>query len=181
MQNEILMTRGQTPRLISNSLPQLLRIPSGLALLELQGALNIPASHDTIEVDNAIDGDCDDPQGVGLKSELNSRSSPKGLLIGRLLFPDYDENDACNTAWMKKVYLYVGSYQKLTGEVTKLPKAIAVVQKKKSNTQERIDVITGNEEMEKTSVQLEIVDIIKYKILFSNRPEPVSNQISKEE
>ncbi|CRK47401.1 hypothetical protein BN1723_016745, partial [Verticillium longisporum] len=31
---------------------------------------------------------------------------------------------------MKRVYLYVGPHQRLTGEVKKLPKAIAIVRKK---------------------------------------------------
>lgn len=121
-----------------NPLPQLLHTPSGLALLELQGTINLPA-HDT---DSApFPGDL------------------QQIPIGRLIFPDYNpelkgEEDK---AWMKRAYLYVGKHQRLTGEVKKLPKAIAVLRKKKDVEEE----------------ELEVVEIVKWKILFSNRPEPV--------
>jgi chromosome transmission fidelity protein 8 len=65
---------------------------------------------------------------------------------------------------MKRVYLYVGKHQRLTGEVKKLPKAIAVIQKRK---------VQGGDHKEGGREDLEVVEIIKYKILFSTRPEPV--------
>ncbi|CAI4211862.1 unnamed protein product [Parascedosporium putredinis] len=40
--------------------------------------------------------------------------------------------DAGDTAWMKKVYMYVGRGMRMTGEVKKLAKAIAVVQRKQN-------------------------------------------------
>ncbi|POS86035.1 hypothetical protein EPUL_000943 [Erysiphe pulchra] len=177
MQNDVLLARGQTPECISNSLPLLLRVPSGLAILEMQGTINIPALNFTAEVENAMNKGCENPHPGEPKFELKSDSS-KGLSIGRLFFPDYDENDVSKTAWKKKVYLYIGSNQKLTGEVIKLPKAIAVIQKKKNDTKDDSSVVEKDEEIQKTRVQLEILDIIKYKILFANRPEPVGNQTS---
>ena len=60
---------------------------------------------------------------------------------------------------MKRVYLYVGRYQRMTGEVKKLPQPLAVVQKR-PNTD---------------SDELEIVEIVKFKLLFKNRPEPVND------
>ncbi|RKF63714.1 putative sister chromatid cohesion protein ctf8 [Erysiphe neolycopersici] len=171
MQNEVLLVSGQVPDYVSNSLPQVLRIPSGLAILELQGTINIPALNFRAEVENATNEGCEDSYVEGPKFGLKPGSS-KGLSIGRLFFPDYDEKDTSETEWMKKVYLYIGSHQKLTGEVVKLSKAIAVIQKKKSDTKDKSSMI------DETCVQLEIVDIIKYKILFANRPEPVSNQSS---
>lgn len=60
--------------------------------------------------------------------------------IGRLVFPDYKAGSSPDEmSWTKRVYLYVGMHQRLTGEVKKLPKALAIVRKKrrKSETRER--------------------------------------------
>lgn len=175
MQNDVILVRGYTPDCIDNSLPQLLRIPSGLAILELQGTINIPTSNFAAEVENVINKDCENSHVKEPKLELKSGSS-EGLSIGRLFFPDYDENDTSKTTWMKKVYLYIGSNQKLTGEIIKLPKAIAAIQKKKDDTKDKSSVLDKDQDLNNPRVQLEIVDIIKYKILFANRPEPVTSQ-----
>ncbi|KAJ4271399.1 hypothetical protein NW762_000101 [Fusarium torreyae] len=122
-------------------LPQLLQTPSGLALLELQGTVNMPS----------------DSNGEALG----------GVDVGRLDFPDYNP-DAEGSAWMKRVHLYVGQHQRLTGEVMKLPKAMAVVRRRENK------VITGSGgESKEQGENLEVVEIIKYKLMFSNRPEPV--------
>ena len=114
-------------------LPQLLQTPSGLAIVEIQGTINLPTP---------LPGTSTTP-------------------IGRLVFPKYDPNDPTgSTAWQKTVHLYVGKHQRLTGEVKKLPKAIAVLRKRETPEQE------GKEE-------LEIAEIVYHKLLFSNRPEPV--------
>jgi chromosome transmission fidelity protein 8 len=61
---------------------------------------------------------------------------------------------------MKGVYLYIGKHQRLTGEVKKLPKAMGVLRRRE---------VEGDDQE-----QLEIVEIVKHKIVFSQRPEPVS-------
>lgn len=120
----------------SNPLPQLLQTPSGFALLELQGTINLP------ETD----------------------SSATSIPIGHIDFPGYraDALDLSSTAWMKRVYLYVGQHQRLTGEVKKLPKPVAVIRRRSEGSDEVAD-------------ELEVVEIVKYKLVFSNRPEPVSS------
>lgn len=127
-----------------NPLPQLLQTPSGLALLELQGTINQPAA------------------------ELGDQQQQPPLAIGRLDFPDYRPDsitfDASSTAWMRRVYMYVGQHQRLTGEVKKLPRAVGVVRRRRRR-QEGGDG-DGAEE-------LEVVEVVKYKIVFSSRPEPV--------
>lgn len=119
-----------------NPLPRLLHTPTGLALLELQGTINVP-SPDT------------------------------AIAIGRVDFPDYKPDaltfDPASTAWMRRVYLWVGQHQRLTGEVKKLPRAVAVVRRRGGE---------GEAEAE-GAVDLEVVEIVKYKIVFSSRPEPV--------
>lgn len=131
-----------------NPLPQLLQLPSGLALLELQGTINLPHQEEQEE-------------------DTNESSQ---TTIGRLVFPDYDAQDK-STAWMKRVYMYVGKHQRLTGEVKKLPKAIAVIRKKQSSPMQTMDL--DGEVVEPKTEALEIVEIVKYKIIFSSRPEPV--------
>ncbi|KAF9772820.1 hypothetical protein IL306_009460 [Fusarium sp. DS 682] len=125
----------------SGPLPQFLQTPSGLALLELQGTVNLPQ----------------DANGDALG----------GVEVGRLDFPDYVP-DAEGSAWMKRVHLYVGQHQRLTGEVKKLPKAMAVVRKREN----KILFGSGGETQEQGE-NLEVVEIVKYKLLFPNRPEPV--------
>jgi len=129
-----------------NPLPQLLQTPSGLALLDLQGTINFA-----------------DSSGQG------------PLPIGRLDFPDYDPNalDPDSSQWMKRVYMYVGQHQRLTGEAKKLPKPIAVVR--------RSDTVAGTEGGAAMALgddgeaeELEVVEIVKYKLVFSHRPEPVT-------
>lgn len=134
-----------------NPLPKLLQTPSGLALLELQGTINLPEHNDVDSI--AAEG---------------GRETP----IGRLIFPDYVEGEE-GQGWMKRVYLYVGKHQRLTGEVKKLPKAVAVIRKRAvsspgngSGEEDGMEALEGQEE-------LEIVEIVKFKVLFSIRPEPV--------
>lgn len=118
-----------------NPLPQVLRTPAGLAILEIQGTINLPPA---------------------------SPSEPS-TPIGSLVFPDYSSDDPTgSTAWMKRVHLYVGLHQRLTGEVKKLSKAVAVLRKRELHPTE------GKEREE-----LEIMDIVYWKVVFSSRPEPV--------
>ncbi len=129
-----------------NPLPQLIQTPSGLAILELQGTINLPRGAD----------------GEPLAD----------VEIGRIEFPDYDPNaTTTTTAWMKRVQMYVGQHQRLTGEVKKLPRAIAVVRKRDN----RMEYGSGGAHMEEGE-NLEVVEIIKYKLMFGNRPEPVGTE-----
>lgn len=135
---ESLLRRGQNP------LPEILQTPSGLAILELQGTINIPQPHEE------------------MAENLNSSAS---TTVGRVVFPDYDPNDVTeSTSWMKRVHLYVGQHQRLTGEVKKLPAPLAVIHRKASTS----DTCSSGIE------ELEIAEIIYYRLLFSTRPEPVS-------
>ena len=64
---------------------------------------------------------------------------------------------------MKKVHLYVGRHQRLTGQVVKLGKGKSVGVVRKREEEDDDDEEEG----------LEIVDVVRYKILFQGRPEPV--------
>jgi chromosome transmission fidelity protein 8 len=120
-----------------NPLPQLLHTPSGLAIIEVQGTIHTPDASNTEE-------------------DISQLPDTK---IGNLEFPNYDPANPDDTAWMKLAYLYVGKNQRMTGQVKKLPKALAILQRKESGADE-----------------LQITEIIKYKIVFSHRPEPVGQE-----
>ncbi|KAL4887071.1 putative sister chromatid cohesion protein Ctf8 [Aspergillus karnatakaensis] len=133
-----------------NPLPQLLQTPSGLALLELQGTINLPARTDA-ELGY---------ESAGLENASLFYETP----VGKLMFPAYSpQNAKDDTQWMKRAYLYVGRYQRMTGEVKKLPKPLAILQRREMGA------------VEESAEELEIVQIVKYKIIFKNRPEPVND------
>ncbi|CAL5875079.1 uncharacterized protein PFLUO_LOCUS9383 [Penicillium psychrofluorescens] len=123
-----------------------------LALLELQGTINLPTFPDS-NPDSNPDSDSHDD---------DSSSSSFETPVGKLIFPDYTTHTAPeDTQWMKRAYLYVGRYQRMTGEVKKLPRPIAVVQKRTG---------TGVDQEE-----LEVVEVVRFKIVFQSRPEPVND------
>jgi len=130
-----------------NPLPELLQTPSGLAILELQGTIHVPPLSSE---DDSTSEDVSTPQHAE-------------TAVGKLVFPSYSaSNPPEDTSWMKRVYLYVGKHQRLTGEVKKLPKAMGIMRKREG-------VGNGIEE-------LEIMEIVRHKIVFSQRPEPVGNE-----
>ncbi|KAL0258910.1 hypothetical protein SLS55_006414 [Diplodia seriata] len=127
---------------VENLLPQLLQTPSGLAMLEIQGTIHSSTAQP-------------DPDAF---SSTNTH-----MPVGKLVFPHYSPADAPqNKAWMKRVHMYIGKHQRMTGEVKELPKPVAVIRRKPGTSVEN-----GQEE-------LEVVDIVRHKIIFSSRPEPVS-------
>lgn len=141
-------TATAQPYPIHNPLPQLLQTPSGLALLELQGTINVPSSEEN-EHDAGPGGS------PSSKTNATSYETP----IGKLMFPDYSPQNPDDTKWMKRAYLYVGRYQRMTGEVKKLSRPIAVLQKRAGSSEE----------------ELEVVEVVRYKVFFKNRPEPVND------
>ncbi|KAK2735208.1 hypothetical protein FQN57_001313 [Myotisia sp. PD_48] len=145
-----------------NPLPGLLQTPSGLAVLELQGTINLPATDpDTHKNITIIDSD--------VKTEIP---------LGRLIFAEHDSRDPNNLGWMKRVYLNIGHHQRLSGEVKKLSKPYAIIKRPEGrygNTTLGSTKPDINRE-QLANDQLKIVGIVKYKILFSSRPEPVSNE-----
>ena len=124
----------------NNPLPQLLHTPSGLAILELQGTINFPT--------------------VAESEDSSTPDTNASTEVGRLVFPHYTEgiSDPNGGAWMKRVYFYIGRHQRMTGEIKKLGKPVAVLRKAEG----------------KEDGSVEVVEIVRYKILFGSRPEPVS-------
>lgn len=71
---------------------------------------------------------------------------------------------------MKTVHLYIGRHQRLTGEVKKLTKPLAVIRRRDMSTETRREDQGGDAAH---GEELEIVELVYYKLLFSSRPEPV--------
>ena len=80
---------------------------------------------------------------------------------------------------MKKAYLYVGKYQRLTGEVQKLVKPIAIVRKNRSVGRASALNVSKMEGQGVRGEVLEIAEIIWWKVIFSNRPEPVGGEMEE--
>ena len=137
-----------------NSLPTLLQTPSGLALLEIQGTIHAPFPP---EISDSL----------ATTTQTN---------IGRLEFPLYDPSTASSGEgkWMKKVYLYVGKHQRLVGEVRKLQKVIAMVRKREESASNDMEWDLSERSKEgREQEELEIAQIVRWKIIFGGRPEPV--------
>lgn len=126
----------------------------------LPGLLQTPSGLALLELQGSIN----------TPAELSDGESSKSFAIGKLDFPDYDPNIE-SSDWMKTVHMYIGDHQRLTGEVKKLPKAFAVVRKRENQMQEG----SFGKYMEKGE-NLEVVEVVKYKLMFSTRPEPVGAQ-----
>ena len=125
----------------ANPLPQLMQTPSGLAIVEIQGTVNSTLSTEQKGANGAI-------------------------TLGKLAFPHYNATmPVDDISWHKRVYLYVGQHQRLTGEVKKLTKPIAVIRRRVTDVDTEAEA-AGVEE-------LEVAEIVYYKLLFAHRPEPV--------
>lgn len=75
---------------------------------------------------------------------------------------------------MKRVYLYVGENQRMVGECKKLAKPFAVIRRKQEDGEDGGDAeMEGGEQTRGEGEELEIVEVVKHKIVFSGRPEPV--------
>lgn len=137
---------------LDSPLPELLQTPAGLAILELQGTINFPSP----ETD---DSEEQQQQNGGRAGQDGQPPTTVETPLGKLMFPEYSpQNGKDDTSWMKQVYLYVGKYQRMVGQVKKMAKPIAIVQRRQGEADE-----------------LEVVDIVKYKLIFGSRPEPVND------
>ncbi|KAF3008652.1 hypothetical protein E8E13_008736 [Curvularia kusanoi] len=140
-----------TPHPTPNPLPPLLHTPSGLAVLEIQGTINFPTP----------------------------ASSATSTPVGKLVFPLYNPqlHGEEDTKWMKRVYLYVGKNQRMVGECKKLGKAFGVVRRRGDAEGMDVDGTQGLEGdgdgAKREGEELEVVEVVRHKLIFSGRPEPV--------
>ena len=91
--------------------------------------------------------------------------------VGTFVFPQDPSS--------RKVWLYIGQHQRMTGELKKLATPLGVV-RRRIPTADRMEVETdggeegggeGGERWE--GEEIEIAEVVRWKIVFSGRPEPV--------
>ena len=74
---------------------------------------------------------------------------------------------------MKRAWLFVGENQRLQGEVKRLPRAVAVLRRRKAVA----EGAGGDGDADERAEELEVVEVVKFKIVFSSRPEPVGSEV----
>ncbi|KAF1991416.1 hypothetical protein K402DRAFT_400158 [Aulographum hederae CBS 113979] len=176
-----------------NPLPHLLHTPSGLAILEIQGTINAPHPQNSPPP----------PPPPSSTSTQTQTHVGKLVFPGYFLTSaGYGGGNGGGEEWMKRVYLYVGKHQRMLGEVKRLEVPLGVLRRRslaggegegagagESEGGVRSDEGSGKGggdgyqagngegqgegEGEGEGEELEIVEVVRYKILFSGRPEPV--------
>ncbi|KAA8910690.1 chromosome transmission fidelity protein 8 [Sphaerosporella brunnea] len=129
-----------------NPLPPLLHTPLGTALLELQGSFHFPISPPTTTATTTTS-------------------------IGTLEFPpDFGDGN-------KKVWMYVGANQRLTGELRRAEPPLGVLRRRTEKMEVEMEMESGSEsERERWhGEELEIVEVVRWKLVFAQRPEPVGS------
>ena len=91
--------------------------------------------------------------------------------IGSLTFPPGFGSDI-----NRRVYLYIGANQRMTGELRKLAKPVGVLRRRMSHDGDN-EQTAGQEGGKWSGEELEVADIVHWKIVFSTRPEPVGNSV----
>ncbi|GMM35944.1 Ctf8 protein [Saccharomycopsis crataegensis] len=129
-------------------LPPFIRLPEGLVMIELQGTINKPT-----KVPAHYDEDKED--------FIKTKSGHDAVKIGKLR---YDFNDPS----AKKVELLIGTSQKLIGSIKKLDKPMGILQFPKMDNHSNI----SDRQYLKTQ-QVQVVEIIRHKLVFTNRPVPL--------
>ncbi|KAI5795079.1 Ctf8-domain-containing protein [Geopyxis carbonaria] len=83
--------------------------------------------------------------------------------IGHFVFPPPDSGST-------RVWLYIGKHQRMAGEIKKLPAPLGVLRRRErpDGGQAEGDGVEGEE--------VEIAEIVRYKVLFASRPEPVGRE-----
>lgn len=130
----------------------------GNILLEIQGDLIAPEYDDNIQSTKDSGDDLDtNSKYLKLQSDDDDFTIKTALKIGKL---ELDEAQ-------KKVTLYIGTSQRLLGDLKKINPPLGLMRFENQN--ENNNGNNGNSMGKK----VEIVDVIRWKIIFSGRPLPI--------
>lgn len=69
--------------------------------------------------------------------------------------------------------MFVGKHQRMVGEIVELPKPLGVVRRRGKGGEGEGEGEGDKMEVDGEAEELEIVEIVKYKVVFKTRPEPV--------
>lgn len=167
---------------LESVLPKILKTPSGLALLEIQGTITVGKRKLTSEggfgLENEDEEDADMTDGED-SNNINQDVYEAVPHIGEFDFSDIESGGS-------EVVLRIGKFQRLRGKLTKLKMPLAVLRMDPKDSSEEVDEIKPpptQDLLDATRrtivndrdavVEVPILDIIYYKILFSTRPEPI--------
>lgn len=128
--------------------------------------LHTPPPGRSAEPTNPLPSLLHTPSGLGLielqgsiLSENAEADAAAVFQLGRLVFPAAEGTDGSGGWDGKRVLLYVGEHQRMAGEVKKLSKPVAVIRRRPSSSS--------------VDDEVEIAEIVYFKIVFGHRPEPM--------
>lgn len=125
--------------------PPIIETPSGIALLEIQGTININ--------DRALTaGSVSD-----LSNGLDNFNPYLRRKIGKIDFSNHENGE---------IVMEVDEHQRLRGKITKLKQPLGLLKLNKDD-----DNTVGNDE--NAEIEIPIVEIITHKVVFATRPEPL--------
>lgn len=177
-----------------NALPSVLKTPSGLALLEIQGSIYV-GSRPLIDFGHGLgllqETQQDEDNEEEDKNYLHFDNSTVELQkLGRFDFSNLEKGG-------NEVLLYIGDHQRLRGKIVQLKTPLAVLQMNPHqncdghsmgqdndvnmappSSNVSIDSTRDNYHRqvaydEKANVEIPILEIIRHKLVFATRPEPV--------
>lgn len=141
---ECLLERDST----SSKSDNLIFTSHGLAVLEIQGELNLPLDYPTGKPQTPEDFEY-------LNNFITVDDIYHAVKFGNLVF---DPNDD------KKVTLFIGKSQRLLGSIVKLQTPLAVM---------KVPINRDENDMDDDKDVIKIVDIVKAKLIFKQRPLPI--------
>ncbi|KAI5970286.1 hypothetical protein CANMA_000638 [Candida margitis] len=149
---------GTFPLSSSSSPSNLITTPYGLALLEIQGELNLPHTKPDIPLDQLSPLDQEKMRNFVTVDDIYD-----AVKFGQLHFDTKDDS---------KVTLFIGKSQRLIGNVVKLDVPLGVLKiplnQQKSSRDEDVDMDGGETEQE-----IQMIDIVRAKMIFKQRPLPI--------
>lgn len=143
----------------SSATPNLITTPYGLALLEIQGELNLPHTKPDIPLDQLLPLDQEK-----MKNFVTVDDIYDAVKFGHLQFDSKDE---------LKVTLFIGKSQRLIGNVVKLDIPLGVL---KIPVKKEVPSGDGDADMDMdgdVDQNIQMIDIVRAKMIFKQRPLPI--------
>jgi chromosome transmission fidelity protein 8 len=98
----------------------------------------------------------------------SSPTATSSIPIGHFTFPADPATD-------KRVYLHIGKHQRMTGVIKQLPTPLGVMQRRPRAVSEDVNMTGDGERDPYEGEELEIAEVVRWKVVFSSRPEPVGD------
>lgn len=139
------------PDIINSNSDNLIFTSYGLTLLEIQGELNLPLKYPKGKPQTPEDFEY-------LNNFITINDIYHAVKFGNLVFDPHDD---------KKVTLFIGKSQRLLGNIVKLQTPLAILRIPTNRNGDDDDDMVDDKE------DIKIVDIVKAKLIFKQRPLPI--------